>query len=163
MTREVEVFITLLAVGFLLLGMEVFLPGGIIGMFGAMFLIGAMIAGFTAFEGQGGWVASGLMIVLGGIGLVAWIRLFPRTPMGRRLTLAKDGRDVKSTPPAEAKRLTGLSGTAESDLRPGGVARIGGQRTDVVSESGYVDAGTEVTVVRVEGSRVVVRAQQRKP
>ena len=83
-----------LVASLLLLGMEVFIPGGIIGIIGGLFLLGAMVAGFFAFGDEGGWLASGLLIVLGGIGLLAWIKLFPRTPMGRRLTLMKDGREV---------------------------------------------------------------------
>ena len=39
-----------------------------------------------------------------------------------------------------------------------GKARIGGDLVDVVSEGGYVEKGSVVSVVRVEGARVVVRS-----
>lgn len=55
--------------------------------------------------------------------------------------------------------LTGAFGVALTDLRPAGAAEIGGQRIDVVSESGYLDAGTLVQVVVDEGYRRVVRAR----
>lgn len=54
--------------------------------------------------------------------------------------------------------LLGTSGIAQSDLRPGGIAEIDGERIDVVSEGGYITAGTTVIVVKDEGYRRVVRA-----
>jgi membrane-bound serine protease (ClpP class) len=55
--------------------------------------------------------------------------------------------------------LTGAFGVALTDLRPAGAAEIGGRRIDVVSEAGYLDAGTAVEVVVDEGYRRVVRAR----
>lgn len=159
MTPPVELFIILVTVGMVLLGIEVFVPGGVIGIMGGLALFSAMIAGFYAFGSEGGWLATGLMIVLGGFALAIWIKLFPRTPFGRRMTLSTDGRANKSVPD-RSRELLGQLGTAQTDLRPGGVALIAGQRLDVVSESGYVDSGTAVNVVAVQGSRVVVRAQR---
>ena len=160
MSKEVEVFVTLLSVGLLLLGVEIFIPGGIVGLIGCLCLFAAMVTGFVAFGADGGWLATGLMIVLGGVALALWIKIFPRTPMGRGLTLREDGRANKSVPDRSSE-LVGQAGTAHTDLRPGGVALIAGQRVDVVSESGYVDSGTALQVIGVEGSRVIVRAQRR--
>ena len=46
-------------------------------------------------------------------------------------------------------------------LRPAGAVDIGGSRVDVVSDSEFVSKDSQVEVIRVEGSRVVVRP--RKP
>jgi membrane-bound serine protease (ClpP class) len=51
----------------------------------------------------------------------------------------------------------GDRGVAESDLRPSGKVIIGGNLADVVTEGDYVDAGSQVQVVRIDGNRVVVR------
>jgi len=61
---------------------------------------------------------------------------------------------------ADHSRFIGQLGRAESDLRPAGIARFGDTRVDVVSEGGYVSAGTEVRVLEVEGGRIVVRPEQ---
>lgn len=53
--------------------------------------------------------------------------------------------------------LVGLRGTALSDLRPGGVATIQGQRVDVVTEGGYIAAGEPIEVTLDESYRRVVR------
>jgi membrane-bound serine protease (ClpP class) len=46
-------------------------------------------------------------------------------------------------------------------LRPTGIADIDGARVDVVSEGGFIEAGTPIEVTRAEGYRIVVR--QRAP
>jgi membrane-bound serine protease (ClpP class) len=43
-------------------------------------------------------------------------------------------------------------------LRPSGAAVINDKRVDVVTEGPFIDRGTPVRVVAVEGMRVVVRS-----
>lgn len=57
----------------------------------------------------------------------------------------------------ERPSLAGLRGTALSDLRPGGVATIQGQRVDVVTEGDYIAAGEPIEVTLDERYRRVVR------
>ncbi|MCA9068969.1 MAG: hypothetical protein KDA84_08605 [Planctomycetaceae bacterium] len=53
--------------------------------------------------------------------------------------------------------LYGLTGTAQSVLRPAGKARIGDRLVNVVSNGPYIQAGAQIEVVEVAGNRVVVR------
>ena len=53
--------------------------------------------------------------------------------------------------------LIGQVGGAVSVLRPSGKARIGDNLVDVVSDGPFINPGTSVEVVRVEGNRVFVR------
>jgi membrane-bound ClpP family serine protease len=55
------------------------------------------------------------------------------------------------------EELVGQRGRAITDLRPSGTALIGQERIDVVSESAWIEEGTEVEVVSAEGYRHVVR------
>lgn len=57
----------------------------------------------------------------------------------------------------ERPSLVGLRGAALSDLRPGGVATIQGQRIDVVTEGDYIAAGEPIEVTLDERYRRVVR------
>jgi len=50
------------------------------------------------------------------------------------------------------------TGTALTILRPSGTAEINGRRVDVVTEGDWLEVGAPVTVIAVEGLRVVVRA-----
>ncbi|MFP6872062.1 MAG: NfeD family protein [Verrucomicrobiales bacterium] len=56
----------------------------------------------------------------------------------------------------EAGNVIGLSGRAETDLRPSGMARIGNQRFDVVSTGEFIESGAKIRIVEQEGSRIAV-------
>ena len=53
--------------------------------------------------------------------------------------------------------LIGRAGLTITPLRPAGTITIDDERIDVVSEGGYIDNGQSVKVIKVEGSRIVVR------
>ena len=159
MDPSLQLFIGSLLLGLMLLAIEVFVPGGILGAFGAIALLVAIGAGFQAFGAQGGIMAALLVIIFSAAFLVLYLRLFPRTPMGRALTLRRDGSAFKDALAAPGI-VPGASGVAQTPLRPAGIALIDGMRTDVVAESGFIDAAAAVKVVRVEGHRIVVRVVQ---
>jgi membrane-bound serine protease (ClpP class) len=71
-------------------------------------------------------------------------------------------RPVDQLGPVDGERsLVGATGTALSDLRPSGVADIGGERVDVVTLGDYVRRGERVEVIRDDRYRRVVRRQGR--
>ncbi len=53
--------------------------------------------------------------------------------------------------------VVGVRGIAESDLRPSGKVLINDQLLDVITEGDYVEAGSHVEVMHVEGNRIIVR------
>lgn len=150
------VFIILLSAGLLMLGAEIFVPGGVLGVLGAAALIGAVVAAFNAFGPSGGALAAISILFLAGASIALWIRFFPRSRIGRRMTLATDESAFKSASD-DLSALVGQSGTAQSTLRPSGYAQIGGKRFDVVSEGGSILKGEPLRVVQVQGNRIVVR------
>jgi membrane-bound serine protease (ClpP class) len=90
----------------------------------------------------------------------ALLRLLPRLPFGRRLVLEAGMQTDLGyvSAPASDRQWLGRTGTALSPLRPAGIAEIDGARVDVVSDGGFIDAGTPILVTRVDGNRIVVRA-----
>jgi len=60
-------------------------------------------------------------------------------------------------PDAEPASLQGAVGVAVTDLRPGGVALLRGERVDVVTGGDYIMSGDQIVVVADEGYRRVVR------
>lgn len=52
--------------------------------------------------------------------------------------------------------LIGKTGVVISVLRPAGKIKIDGEIVDVVARDGYVEVGANVTVLSVEGSKVIV-------
>ena len=53
--------------------------------------------------------------------------------------------------------LVGTEGTVLTELRPSGSAELAGRPVDVVSEGAFLEKGTRVRVIAVQGARVVVR------
>jgi membrane-bound serine protease (ClpP class) len=151
-----ELFAILIVAGLFLIGAEIFLPGGIIGFIGGMCLLAAVIVGFVAFGAQGGFLSSVLIIVLAGVCLVIWIQYFPKTRMGRSLTLTDNGKTFKTASP-EYLDLLNKEGIALSILRPAGIAKFDGKRVDVVADGSWIESGKPIKVTRVEGVRILVK------
>jgi len=53
--------------------------------------------------------------------------------------------------------LTGENGIADSDLHPSGWVKVSNQRVFVVSEGEFIEKGTEIKVMSVDGNRILVR------
>jgi membrane-bound serine protease (ClpP class) len=153
-----EIFAVLLVAGLFLVGAEVFLPGGILGVAGGLALVGAVILGFIAFPGYGVYIAIGIIAAVGVV-VALWIRFFPRTRIGRSMTVSRDLAASKATQPG-LERLLGRTGRSASELRPAGFAIIDGDRVDVVSDGRLIARDRPVQVVLVEGNRIVVTEVQ---
>lgn len=160
MTTPTEWLVWLSVLGFVLLTLEVFLPGMVLGVVGGLCLLGAVGVAFSAFGSAGGFLAILVLLVLMAVYVPLVIKYAPRSPFGKLLTLSASGEGQQSAP-AEFKNLVGQSGVTSSALRLSGIALINGHRVDVVSESGHVAKGTPVRVVRVEGMRIVVEPERR--
>jgi membrane-bound ClpP family serine protease len=154
MTHDVMLLMVLLAAGVLLIGAEIFVPGAVLGMVGALALGGAVIVGFGIGETVGFYVLFGVVVTTA-LTVWVWIRYFPRSSIGRQMTLSRDGQDFKASD--GHADLVGKRGVAHSELRPAGYALIEGRRIDVVTEGGLVASGETIEVVKARGSRVVVR------
>lgn len=146
--------ISLLLVGTLLIGVEIFIPGAVAGAIGGLALFGAVIVAFNISAMCGFYVLFGVFILVA-LTTYAWIRLFPKSSIGQKMTLTVDGKAFKPTDFQQA--LLGKTGITQSELRPAGYALIEGKRIDVVSEGGIVDSNMPVRIVKIEGTRVVVR------
>jgi membrane-bound serine protease (ClpP class) len=156
----------LVGIGGVLLALEVFVtPGfGILGVLGLMILLGGL--GLSLVGAGATWevvlLAVGrvvLSLLLALAAALAMLRVLPRLPVGRRLVLETEmAADAGyASAPERDRHWLGQRGTAASPLRPAGLAYLDGERVDVVSEGEFIDAGTPVEVIRVDGNRVVVR------
>ena len=150
-----QIFTALLVSGAVLAGIEIFVPGGVLGLIGTVALIGAMFVGFYAFPGYGALVA--LAIMTGGaFGFMFWLKVAPDTWIGKKLTVSRDLGDAKGTKPG-LDDLLHKKGVAMCALRPSGFAKIEGRKVDVVTTGEMVDSDTNVEVIDIESNRVVVR------
>ena len=142
--------------GLLLIIAEIFVPGGIVGFLGGVALLLSMGIALTQFPAPWGVYAALAIIALGGLFLVLWIQLFPKTRMGRRITLQVDSADYKSAAPPNAE-LLGVAGEAATPLRPGGIALLNGKRVDVLADGAdWIDPGTRITVTAIRDGQILV-------
>lgn len=150
-----KTYLALIFSGAVLLALEIFLPGGVAGFIGVMILIGAA---FVAVNTVGGWMGVGLAILALLVGCLMTylvIKIFPRSFVGRNLSLDADLSESHAEN-AELSALIGVEGVSSTVLRPAGFAELKGQRIDVVTRGEVIEANVKVRVVDVEGNRVVV-------
>jgi len=151
---QIQMFVAFLLAGLIAIGAEIFLPGGIIGTVGVLALFIAIAFAF-AYDQTFGFYAAIAVLLLLAASLWIWLKVFPKTRLGRSLSLETDGQDFKA--PAVSPDLTGREGIAHSDLRPAGFAVIDGHKHDVISEGHLIPGGSRIRVLRVEGNRIIVR------
>jgi len=149
----------MLLAGVLLLGVEMFVvPGfGWSGVLGLLAVIGAVILAVSPEPGDAAINFAILISSLTLVGIAFW-HVASRMRAGHPLlggVLSRDEGYVAALPRPE---LEGLDGIALTDLRPAGTALFGDERLDVVSDAGWIAAGSVVRVERSEGYRHVVRA-----
>lgn len=149
--------VILLVLGIILIIVEFFVAGGIIGLLG----IGAVIASLFLSGASLGHMSLSIAIALI-VAIAASIILFKWIGMNRGLfrhIILRDSATTELGYVSSENRLEfiGLDGTTVTPLRPSGTAEINGERVDVVSEGGFIETNRKIKVVKVEGVRVVVR------
>jgi membrane-bound ClpP family serine protease len=149
----------LLGIALVIVGVEVFVPSA--GVLGLTALVVAIAGVVLLYKYDTPWGVAGTGLVLFGGPVIALLglRIFPQTPMGRRLILGAQEEDAEDAPPAVDRlaALVGQEGVVVTDLRPVGVIRIGQEKVDALSETRLVRAGERVRVVSVEGGTRKVR------
>ena len=149
--------IALFVLGIALLILEIFVPGGILGLTGIVaLLVGIFSAVDSVLEGL--FYMIGLLVALGL--LLALSFRFPQTQQfWRRITLqARQSNQAGYLAPKPSQdSYLGRVGIALSQLRPAGTADFNGDRLDVVTEGGFIPSGARIKIIAVEGTRVIVR------
>lgn len=155
---SINTYVVLVVCGTILLGLEIIAPGGLLGTAGGLLVLLAITLGFSEeVFGPVGGVTSAVVLIGAGIGyMVLMYRYIPHSMLLRLFTLKTE----IPTPPHEESSeglAPGEVGTAQSDLRPSGIAIFDARRRDVIAEGRWVERGATVRVVKVEGNHVVVR------
>ncbi|MCW3489334.1 NfeD family protein [Dethiobacter alkaliphilus] len=152
--REV---IFLFVIGVILMLVEAFVPNfGILGLSGIASLTASVVLSAST-TGQGLRIMI-MSVFLAGVIIALSFRMLQKTGLWSQIILQyAETKDLGYVGPSDLTHLLDKTGKAVTFLRPSGTAEIDGQRVDVVSEGGFIAQDTEVKVVKVEGTRVVVR------
>lgn len=150
--------IVLIVIGMILITVEMIIPGfGAAGISGGIALIAGLWIGSKDLPGA----MFSLLIVVVLLAIIA-ILIFKSAIRGKLskspvvLNTAIDAYSSELTE-QEATELVGKTGTTLTALRPSGIAVINGRRMDVVSDAEFIDKDASVTVVAVDGVKVLVK------
>ncbi len=153
--EPITLYITLLLAGFMLIGMEIFIPGGILGSIGAVAWLVAAGIGMVKFESPWNMLSAFVLLLMGVLTFVVWIKYFPKSRVGRSLSLNESTADYKSHTTDDALPV-GTVGEAISTLRPSGIARFDGKRVDVVADGEWIEAGHPIKISSTDDGHISV-------
>jgi membrane-bound serine protease (ClpP class) len=149
--------IALFVSGLILLVLELFLVGGIAGILG----MGAVIASF--FMATDNDVHMGISILIAVCaafgGAFIMMKFFKKKLTAFQKVILIDSMKTEKGYVSNRNRteLIGREGVTITTLRPSGTVLIDEEYVDVVTEGSYLAKDEKVKVVKVEGSRIVVR------
>jgi membrane-bound serine protease (ClpP class) len=144
----------LAAAGILAILAEAFLPtAGVLGAAGLGCIIASIVVVYRRFGSLAGSLYLAAAAVLIPALIALYFKFFPRSPMGRWLLIRKG----PGAEPGPYEELTGREGRTLTVLRPVGLVLIGDRKYSAVSGGEFIEADRKVKVLKVEGSRILVR------
>jgi membrane-bound ClpP family serine protease len=143
-------------IGALLLAAEIFLPGVVAGIMGALALLGGSILSFREFGFAGGLAASGGAVALLILMLYLELVVLPRTAFGRRMVVQATVDATSQPPLASLAAVVDKPAEALTTLAPSGFVLIEGRRYEAFCRSGHAAKGALLRVVGVDNFRVIV-------
>jgi len=167
----VEILMFLVGLGLILL--EVFvIPGfGIAGIGGILLIIASL---FLALIGADPFldmravsmaiIQLTVALILSIILIIILAKFLPKTTIFKKFVLSVEEKSEEGfVSHTTSEDMVGKMGKALTDLRPSGTAEIDGNRVDVVTDSEFIEKGSNLEVVEVEGIRVVVKEIKTTP
>ena len=161
MAGSITLIIVLIIAAMILFMLEILTP-----VFGLLVVLAVAALGTAVWQGfvlspALGWPLLIALVFLTPIYLIALVKYLPRTPRGGRVFLknAKTDANAGGGAPESGchEALVGRNGVTETPLRPSGAIRIDQQRVIALAESGMIDKGRTVKVVRATAANVIVR------
>ncbi|MFH1728771.1 MAG: NfeD family protein [Pseudomonadota bacterium] len=173
-----EILLFLLGVA-LLLAEIFFIPGfGIAGISGIFCVVISLILSLmdTKFpvsmpDISAAFLQVGFAVIFTFIGMLLIIKYFPKTGFGKRLVLqagilsrnADKAKDLDN----QNMEIEGIEaievgdiGRAKTILRPAGTAIFNKKKYSVVTEGDFIEEGSEIELIKIEGTKFVVRKRR---
>ena len=91
------------------------------------------------------------------------MKMLPRTSAWNWLVLHEEERsEAGYIATGQHDALVGKEGVAFTPLRPSGTGLIDGRRVNVAADGEFIEKDSPITVVEVEGNRIVVRKTEER-
>jgi membrane-bound ClpP family serine protease len=150
--------LVIVAIGLFVL--ELFIPsGGVLSALAMLAIVGSVVAAFSGGFLPGMIALTGNLILIPLL-IVAAIKWWPYTPIGRMIVLHTPESEEEVLPDTPAIRelhdLIGRRGTAKTKMLPSGAVVIDGRTYDAVSEGVAIESGQAIRVKAIRTNRVIV-------
>lgn len=151
----------LLLLGMLLIFIEFFLPGAVMGTLGSILVIASIFA--FASETTSG---TALFMYIAAICIALYflvkfaIRQMLKTKSSH--TIYSDASQVGYVASAFDASLIGKEGVVISDLKPGGYILVEGKKAQALSVTGYLTEGTRIIVISGQEESLIVKPVQKE-
>ena len=148
--------IILLLVGFILVGIEMTIPGfGLPGVSGIVCLVVGII--LTAKNVSIGIVMAIVVIVILGIMLAVIMTILSSKKMKSPIVLREDVKGEQGfLNSSDLEYLIGREGNATTDLRPAGKGNFDGIEFDILSSGNFIKKGKHIIISRVKDNKLIV-------
>lgn len=148
----------LIFVGLILMVVEIFTPGfTLAGWLGGLCFFFAIVLGASSFA-QAVWLTLLLLVLLVVFFLLLW-RSASKGKISKTPIILKESATNEKyfEDHIDNDIYLGREGVVVTTLRPSGVALIDEKKVDVVSDSEFIQSGTKIRVIKVDGYKVVVQ------
>lgn len=146
-----------IVLGIVFVIIEMNIPGfGVPGIVGVILLIvGVVLCADTLLQAL---IMIIVIIAILGVALALVLRSASKGRLSKHLILndSLEG-DAKFSAEEDLSYFIGSEGTTLTPLRPSGTVDFSGVRLDVVTEGEFILKNTEVTIIKIEGNRIVVK------
>lgn len=148
--------ITLFLVGALLLALEAFVPGVVIGILGGIAILGGVAVAFGTYGTGGGLIAllAGLLLI--GVTLYLEFVVLPKTRFAKALSMSTNVTGTSQQPVASLDEVIDQTGETATPLSPSGYIMLKGRRYEAFSQSGFLPKGVPVRVTGLDNFRLIV-------
>jgi len=146
----------LLGVGLLMIFLEFYLPGGIMGTLGVLIVLGSVIL----FVSESNSLIEVVFFIIGATAALVILFRFAlwrirHAPPDRSIYSDQDQEGFVAS--AFDREAIGKRGIVETDLRPGGHILVEGKKHLAISQSGYLSKGEEIEIVDGQGESLIVK------
>jgi len=142
-------------IGLILIFLEFYLPGAVLGVIGALFLLTSVYQ--YALLGASPWMTLIFFAaVSASVGLLIRFTLWRIQTSKSKFSIYSHHDQSGYVASHFDKSAIGKVGVVSSDLKPGGYIMIEGKQHQALSNRGYLVKGTEVTVVGGQEESLIV-------
>jgi membrane-bound ClpP family serine protease len=152
--------IILFLAGILLLAIEVFVPGMVVGIIGGLAILAGVIMAFGLYGTAGGMIALLAGAALLGLTLYIEFVVLPKTKFAKKFSMLASVEGTSQPALADLGAVLDQQGETVTPLSPSGYISIQGRQYEAFSQSGYLAKGVAVRVTGLDNFRLIVTQNQ---